>query len=237
MKHADNNSFQKARKDVGSGQTKNKEWWESLPMTYVDWGVGARSLSSKTDFKKLEENYLDSNPWFKNYFDFSLLSEKNILEIGCGAGTAACLFARSLRGGGKVTAIDITEQAVILTQNNARLLDVPIDVQEMDAENLQFGDATFDFVFSWGALHHSEYPEKAFKEVSRVLKPNGKGLIMVYNRESLRFILKGFYQLLFKGKKLQGYNLDSVQQFFTDGYFHKHFRKKQFVQALNAVGL
>ena len=68
----------------------------------------------------------------------------------------------------------------------------------MDAENLDFENNTFDYIFSWGAIHHSADPEKIIKEIYRVLKNGGKGMIMVYNKNSLRFWLLGLYHSYFR---------------------------------------
>jgi SAM-dependent methyltransferase len=54
-----------------------------------------------------------------------------------------------------------------------------------DAEQLDFSDDYFDVVYSWGVLHHTPDTPKAVSEVWRVLKPGGKGKVMIYHRWSL----------------------------------------------------
>lgn len=54
-----------------------------------------------------------------------------------------------------------------------------------DAENLPFKDNTFDFIYSWGVLHHTPNYQKAIREIHRVLKPDGKFCVMIYNKRSL----------------------------------------------------
>src|SRR6266478_3269862 len=46
-------------------------------------------------------------------------------------------------------------------------------------------DASFDIVYSWGVIHHSERPEKIVDEIHRVLRPGGKFIGMLYKRHSL----------------------------------------------------
>ncbi|MBK7629848.1 MAG: class I SAM-dependent methyltransferase [Ignavibacteriales bacterium] len=53
---------------------------------------------------------------------------------------------------------------------------------KMDAEALQFEDNSFDFVWSWGVIHHSSNTRKILEEIQRVLKPGGEAIIMVYHR-------------------------------------------------------
>jgi len=49
-------------------------------------------------------------------------------------------------------------------------------------DNLPFANNYFDFVNCSGVLHHIERPEKAFREIKRVLKKNGTALIVVHGR-------------------------------------------------------
>lgn len=149
-------------------------------------------------------------------------------------GAAACLFARA---GADVTAVDLTEQAVEMTAANALAQRVRVDVRRIDAERLDLASGSYDFVFSWGVLHHSHDPLAAFREVSRVLVPGGRSLVMVYNRWSLRFYGKGLYWLAVKGKRRRGETLDSVPRHFTDGYYHRHFSPPELRRKFIDVGL
>jgi len=50
-----------------------------------------------------------------------------------------------------------------------------------DAENLPFNDNTFDYVLSTEAFHHFPNPDTAVKEISRVLKKNGRFVLADVN--------------------------------------------------------
>lgn len=215
---------------------KNRVWWENLPMTYADWESQQREPVSKEDFDRTDAFYFGTNPYIRERVDFASFAGKKVLEIGCGAGSAACAFAQA---GAVVTAVDITEQAVKLTKRNAELKGITnLEVRQMDAEKLDgLEDGQFDFVYSWGVLHHSSNPEQCYRQVARVMKPGGTGLIMVYHRNSMRYWLKGLYWLVVKGKLLQGHSFPSVQRFYTDGYYHKHYSARQFAESLHLAGL
>ena len=58
-------------------------------------------------------------------------------------------------------------------------------LRRADAEELPFADASFDVVYSWGVMHHSERPEAIVREIQRVLKPGGTFIGMMNSRRSL----------------------------------------------------
>jgi len=214
------------------GQEKDRLWWESLPMTYKDWEDEERIPKTRGDFLIVEKGLLNSK--FLAGFDFGKFSGKSVLEIGCGSGAASCLFARN---GANVTAVDITKQAIEITKANAKVQGVKIRVLNQDAEKMTLKNGSFDFVFSWGVLHHSKNTIKAFENVARVLKKGGGGLIMVYNKNSARYYINGLNWLFLKGKLFKGYNLAKVQDFYTDGYYHRHFTARELKMELEKLGL
>lgn len=213
-------------------QEKNRLWWESLPMTYQDWESKDRIPKTKRDFLIAEKELLNSK--FLGNFDFGKFSGQKVLEIGCGSGAGSCLFAKN---GARVTSVDITKQAIEITKKNAKVQGVKIKVLNQDAEKMTLKDGSFDFVFSWGVLHHSKNTIKAFGNVARVLKKGGRGLIMVYNKNSARYYINGLNWLILKGKIFQGYNLRTVQDFYTDGYYHRHFTPRGLKKRLEKLGL
>lgn len=224
--------FSAARDSVESAtaapQERNRLWWDALPMTYADWESSARGLSDAERIRKYMDAFRNCSEIIAS-FPFARFAGKKVLEIGCGFGAASCLFAQNRAD---VFAVDLSAVAVEGTRATARFHGVNVNVQTMDAERLEFEDATFDYVFSWGVLHHSHNPQAAFGQVSRVLKPNGRGLIMVYNRHSLRYLQNGIHGLFLNGKILQGETFRSVQRFYTDGYYHRHFSPRELKQCL-----
>jgi 2-polyprenyl-3-methyl-5-hydroxy-6-metoxy-1,4-benzoquinol methylase len=222
-------------RDSGLGeQERNRRWWESLPMTYEAWESGARGAAADADLLNTRQRFLDANPWLSEEFDLSRYRGRRVLEIGCGAGGASRHLAEL---GAAVSAVDLTRQATQLTQRHARLAGVSVQVAQMDAETLALRDAAFDDVFSWGVLHHSSNTGKALAEVARVLRPGGSALIMVYNKASLRYWMKGLIWLLLRGRLLAGDSMRSVQRHFTDGFYHRHFTPKELARLCQGLGL
>ena len=98
---------------------------------------------------------------------------KTALDYCCGNGEIATEMAK--RGAARVDGIDISEVAI----NNAKKLAKEYGVvkkcnfQIMDAENTTFEESHFDLIHEYGALHHLEL-DSSLKELSRILKPQGK---------------------------------------------------------------
>lgn len=117
---------------------------------------------------------------------YKSLEGAKVLEIGSGAGSHSCIFKRY---GAHVTSVDITPERAASTAAKLAMLKGGRGIAfNADAENLPFQDASFDYVYSNGVLHHSPDTEKCIDEVYRVLKPGGTAVIMLYSRISSAFM-------------------------------------------------
>lgn len=133
--------------------------------------------------------------------DLNSINGKKILEVGCGAGAHSALFKMY---GAKVVALDITIGRVISAQRKLKLVRQGQGCAiQGDAENLPFEDGTFDIVYSFGVLHHTENTEQAIKELHRVLKPGGQAAVMLYAKSSYFYL---FNQLLVQGILRRNYS-------------------------------
>ena len=223
-----------SKEDATTGNMKNSLWWERMPMTYKNWEGIDRQLESIEDFNHAENVLFSNSPYLRENHDFSIFKGKKVLDLGCGSGVLSVILAKN---GADVTAADLTENATKMTQHNGVLQQLNIKVIRTDAENLAFANKSFDYVLSWGVLHHTENTERAFNEVSRTLKDNGTGLVMVYHKSSIFYYLKGLIWLFLKGKIFRGYNLRTVIDFYVDGYFHRHFTKQELSESLRQANL
>jgi len=216
----------------------NEEWWDKSPMTYEDWNFSEniRGLINVDKIKKINSDYINTN----HYLDYFFKNIKNdnqentVLDIGCGWGSSTVILSKIFK---KVYSIDLSAKSISAAKENIRLNGFPerVNLSKYDAEKLNFINY-FDLVFSWGVIHHSNDTKKILENIYKGLKENGKCLIMVYNKNSLRYYLKGFYYLIFKFKLFSGYNLDSVQKFFTDGFYQKHYSKSELRKILEEIG-
>lgn len=93
-----------------------------------------------------------------------------ILDVGCGSGFFTILLARE---GHQVTGVDLTPEMVSTAIQLAGEEGVEARFLQMDAENLDFPDETFDAVISRNLTWTLPHAEKAYREWIRVLKKGG----------------------------------------------------------------
>src|SRR5437870_5630508 len=105
---------------------------------------------------------------------------ESVLDVSCGTGSLALLAKEQVGAEGRVHGIDASEEMIAYAGKKASRagLDVAFDVAP--AQQLPFGDASFDVVLNTLALHHLPKPSRyeAFGEMRRVLKPDGRALVV-----------------------------------------------------------
>jgi SAM-dependent methyltransferase len=95
-----------------------------------------------------------------------------VLDVACGTGNTA-ITARRM-GGAKVTGVDFTPELLSQAKAEASLAEADgIEWKEGNAENLPFGDESFDVVVSSFGHMFAQNPEVAIREMLRVLKRGG----------------------------------------------------------------
>lgn len=133
-------------------------------------------------FAEIEARRNELEPEIADHAGFDRHRGESLLEVGVGAGTDHLRFAR---GGANCTGVDLTDAAITMTRRRLELEGLSSELRVADAENLPFRDSSFDFVYSWGVIHHSPDPALAAREILRVLRPRGRFVVMVYNLHSL----------------------------------------------------
>jgi SAM-dependent methyltransferase len=216
----------------GNSQRGNREWWESNPMTY-DWEQtlqiqpGSRNWYQEIDRRFLESAYYAKGPdgtAFGRFLHPEFVRGKRVLEIGCGMGTHAEMLVQA---GAHLTAIDQTGFAVMATRSRLDLLQRGGQVIRQDAESLAFADNSFEFVWTWGVIHHSNSTERCMDEIARVLKPGGRLTMMVYYRPSLVYYLHcGLIRGVLMGQLLRK-PLQTIYVDASDGFYARVFNKPE----------
>jgi ubiquinone/menaquinone biosynthesis C-methylase UbiE len=104
-----------------------------------------------------------------------------ILEIAPGPGYLAIELARL--GTYQVTGLDISHSFVRIASENAAREGVDVDFQHGDAAAMPFAGDRFDFLVCRAAFKNFSDPVGALREMHRVLKPGGTGLIIDLRRD------------------------------------------------------
>lgn len=216
----------------------NQNFWSKNPMTYVDFkkDINQRLPKSTKDFNVINKNIKALNPDFLNIINQykENIKKKIILDLGCGFGASSIILSKLAK---KVYAIDLTSVAVKNAKKNLKINKIKnVNTKQMDAEFLQFNKNFFDFVFSWGVIHHSHNPKKILKNVRDKLKKNGYCFIMVYNFYSFRYIFLSTYYLFLRGYIFKGYNFTTICKKFTDGHYNKHYKSSEMKNMLKKIG-
>jgi SAM-dependent methyltransferase len=120
-------------------------------------------------------------PFIPRIFAFGRMANRRVLEIGVGNGLDAVEMARC---GAIYTGIDVTPRHLELTAANFALAGIA-------RPTLLCGDllsappsGTFDFVYSFGVMHHIPMEEDYLRRVRELLAPGGRLLLGVYSRYS-----------------------------------------------------
>lgn len=127
------------------------------------------------------------------YIDWASAKGKDVLEIGLGIGADGTRWATHAKS---YTGVDLTAEAVYATKIHLDHLGLKGTVLQGNAEALALPSENFDIVYSHGVLHHTSNIENTFKEVNRVLKPNGEFIVMLYAKGSFNYWVR--IQLYFR---------------------------------------
>jgi SAM-dependent methyltransferase len=183
--------------EAESKKSEVKDWWAANPMTYgSEHGKteypgelrGAFALGSPEFFANADRTFYEWNTPlhdrtgpFGKLFPFERFSGKRVLEVGCGMGTMAMNWAIH---GARVQPVDLNRVAAIQTTRRMQWKSLPVQAAQADGNQLPFASAIFDYVYSWGVLHHSPRLDLSIEELLRVLKPGGEYGVMLYYRLS-----------------------------------------------------
>ena len=120
--------------------------------------------------------------------DESPFQNKHCLDGGCGAGRGSIFMLKS--GAQYVDCVDISPLNAATAKKNLKACGYEnFSVWEETLTTLPFGDETFDVVWSYGVVHHTDNPSKALHELSRVLKVGGRLFLFLYGRGDLQFCM------------------------------------------------
>ena len=171
--------------------SENKSYWTGRAASYSE--VNQLELATQQRQKWSDCLHAEIARQFPDRAPESL----RVLEVGTGPGFFAILLRER---GYDVTAVDLTPAMLEEAKKNAGELAGEIRWMEMNAEALDFADASFDVVVSRNLTWNLPHPNAAYAEWVRVLRPGG--LLLNFDAN--------WYAYLFDEKAQAAYDQDRI---------------------------
>jgi SAM-dependent methyltransferase len=141
-------------------------------------------------------------------------NNKRVLEIGLGQGSES---EQLIKRGAIWSGIDLTEESVKRVHARLALRQLPYEeLKQASALDIPFPAARFDVVFSHGVLHHIPDILRAQREIRRIMKDDGRFIVMLYAKNSLN------YQVAVKWIRRIGLALVCVLNLPVTGIYRQH---------------
>lgn len=164
-----------------------------------------KKISSLKDlidsYDRLYEGFLgESSTELEAEFMLNLIEPKQgdtLLDVSSGKGE---LVFMAKEKGFSAVGIEISNKALEIAKERYP----SCKYINANAEDLPFEDNSFDFVTNLGSLEHYLNPEKACEEMVRVLKPEGKAILLLPNSHDI---------LTFRSILMQGKGPDDWQDY------------------------
>jgi ubiquinone/menaquinone biosynthesis C-methylase UbiE len=174
-----------------------RAFWERQPCGTDPRLVGRHEPMTRPWFEAIERYRYETEPMIHAVAQFTRYHGQRLLEVGVGAGTDHLQWARA---GAICFGVDLTDAAIETTRAHLAAYGLSSDLRRVDAETLPFPDDSFDVVYSWGVIHHTERPERIIAEIRRVLRPGGVFIGMMYGRHSIAALKVWARQALARGR-------------------------------------
>ena len=147
------------------------EWWKR----FFDEAYAKTELESFGQRASEEVDFIEEV--------LSLHKNAKILDLCCGLGRHSIELAKR---GYRITGVDVTSQYLEIARNKSEKRGVKIDFIESDMRNISFYekfDVVINMFTSFGYFEEDKDNLKVLQNISNALKPEGKFLIDVVNRD------------------------------------------------------
>jgi SAM-dependent methyltransferase len=163
-----------ARRPVGPAESEraSRAWWDADADDYLAEHGGD---IGDADFVWCPEGLREADARLLG--GPAVLRGARVLEVGCGSAPCSRWLARQ---GAAPVALDLSGRMLQHAATSNAGTGVAVPLVQAGAENLPFGDATFDLACSaFGAVPFVAEPERVMREVARVLRSGGRWVFAV----------------------------------------------------------
>lgn len=199
-------------------------------------------IGDKEVWERIAESFDKTRrkPWLKCVEFIDSMEKKGLfLDIGCGNGRHLIPAAKRSK---LVVGIDFSINMLRTCRNNLENSEIRnYALLQADARYLPFKDDCFDYVIFIASLHNIRGRDnriRALKEMRRVLKERGRGLVSVWSRWQDRFLLHFVKELFSKKTEEFGdiYIMWRKDNINLPRFYHL-YSKIEFLRDIKAAGL
>ena len=146
-------------------------------------------MSFKEKYARLGERYERIDGPLERFFEplrkkAARFVSGKVLEVGVGTGFMLPYYPRDI----ELHAIDAVPEMLEVAKKRAEELGLNARFYVMDAESLEFPSESFDTVVSAFVFCTVPNPERAMKELYRVLKPGGRAIFLEHTKSDCRLV-------------------------------------------------
>lgn len=123
-------------------------------------------------------------------------SPLNILDVACGTGDFTIEIAQKAAKGSTITGIDLSEGMMKIGREKIAAAGVDAQMVQGDCENLPYSDGEFDRISVGFGVRNFEHLELGLSQMCRVLKKDGKLVVLELSVPS-NPIIRWCYKLYF----------------------------------------
>jgi len=168
-----------------------------------------------------------TNPVSKLEWIFDCFPKKEslaILELGCGTGLFWLANRNRIPRSWSMLLTDYSSGMLETTRGNLSRLSRDFRFEQLNAEDIQYGDAAFDVVLANNMLYHLQNRDRTFENIHRILKDDGVFIASTMGKGNLSELHHHLYAFLdgkrhpFRFREL-AFSLDNGMEQLS-----KHFR-------------
>lgn len=209
-----------------------KKTKESLPTRYTSYlkdPLTKKLYKSAIDeYTKVAYIYDDRWKQYNSSTENAILQQlklkgkETILDAGCGTGNLIAAIRTKFKHKGLIIGFDITPAMLDLAEAKLSFkskFNKTLQLELAHCENFSAKDRSVDIVISSSVLHHLPHPEKAIKEFQRVLKKNGRLLLLDFCNNYPSTRLYDFYARLFHKSHHRAYSTANVEELLKHNKF------------------
>lgn len=140
-----------------------------------------------------------------------------VLDVACGTGEFERLLLAEYSSQ-QIVGIDISEKMLAIAKLKCSAYP-QVSFQTASASTLPFDSDSFDVIVSANAFHYFDDPLAALKEMRRVLKPDGKVIVLDWCRDYLLCKICDVILKIFDPAHKQCYTLQEFHRLLEDANF------------------